>query len=104
LTARNERFRLATEYNLNDQDIYYDELYFSKDKVKIIKQLSKEYNIVMFADDKASTVKSVAESCKVKNIFLINKAHNKEEEIDEEEVKRANDLMDCLKELKSINK
>lgn len=104
LTARNERFRTATEYNLHDQDIYYDELYFSDDKVKTIKQLAKKYNVVMFADDKATTVQSVAENCRVKNVFLINKAHNIDSEIDEEVIKRANDLMDCLKELKKVNK
>lgn len=105
VTARKEKFRVATEYNLNDQDIYYDELYFSSDKVKTIKQLSKTYNIVMFADDKTSTVVNIAENCRgVKSVFLINKAHNKGDEFDEESIKRANDLMDCVKELKQVNK
>ncbi|HLD91590.1 MAG TPA: hypothetical protein VI911_11385 [Patescibacteria group bacterium] len=104
VTARNEKFRVATEYNLADQDIYCDELYFSNDKVKTIKDLAKKYQIVMFADDKASTVQDVAENCRVKNVFLITKAHNRSCEVDEEIIKRANDLMDCLKELKKVNK
>jgi len=104
VTARNEKYRIATEYNLNDQDIYYDELYFSADKVKTLKELSKKYNLVMFADDKLATVNAIAENCRVKNVFLINKGHNKNYELEDEVVKRADDLMDCLKELKQINK
>jgi len=104
LTARKEKYRLATEYNLDDQDIYYDELHFSDDKVKSLKQLAKTYDIVMFADDRASTVLEVAEKCRVKKVFLINAPHNINLEIDEDLVIRTNDLMDCLKELKQINK
>jgi uncharacterized HAD superfamily protein len=103
ITARNEKHRIATEYNLNKYELPYDELYFEKDKIKRIKSLSRKYHIVMFADDKASTVKAVAENCKVDNVVLIDKAHNRSEEFDEDlEIVRAADLMDCSKLIPSI--
>ncbi len=104
MTARDERFRETTELNALERELTYDEMHFSKDKVKTIKELSKIYNIVMFVDDKASTVQSVSENCRVKQVCLINKAHNKSVEVDEEEIIRVNDLMDCVKALKRINK
>lgn len=105
LTARPEKYRIATEWNLLANDLYYDELFFEKDKVKKIKELSKTHNIVFFADDKPTTVHDVAENCKVKNVFLIKSSVNESSIPDlHEDVKIANDLMDCIKELKQINK
>ena len=105
LTARPEQYRIATEWNILSNDIAYDELYFDWDKVKKIKELSKDNNIVLFADDKPSTVQAVAENCKVKNVFLIKNPANEQSIVDlHEDIKIANDLMDCIKELKQINK
>ena len=104
LTARNEKFRETTANHALINGLVYDELHFSKDKVKTIKELSKQYNIVMFADDKGTTVQNVSENTRVKKVCLVNKAHNKNMDIDEEDIIRVNDLMDCVKELKEVNK
>jgi len=103
LTARDPKFQRQTEVNLLSENISYDEIYFEWDKVKKINELSKKYDVVLFADDKVDTVKAVFENCKVKHVFLVNQPHNQDAVIDED-IKRAHDLMDCLKELKRINK
>lgn len=101
LTARDEKFGKQTELNLIFNRIaqYVDEVYFKADKVKKIKDLSRTHHIVLFADDKASTVQAVAEECTVDNIFLIEKPHNKNIECDES-VMRVRDLLDTVRYLK----
>jgi uncharacterized HAD superfamily protein len=105
LTARPEKYKAQTELNLISQDIYYDEIYYEWDKCKKLDELSLKYNIIFFADDKVNTVQAVAKNCQVKNCFLINKPYNKNVILEEDSnIVRVNDLMDCIKELKKVNK
>jgi uncharacterized HAD superfamily protein len=102
ITARNERFLKTTECNLLKKDLNYDELYFEKDKVKTLKQLQKKYKVVMFVDDKAETVQNVCDNCsRINHVVMLNKSYNQSIELDEE-IDRADDLMDCLKVLKEV--
>lgn len=104
LTARNPEFELQTIASLAKHKIKYDELIFAKgeNKAKIIRKLSKTYNIVAFADDKASTVQDVYESTNVNDVYLINQHHNKDYEVDEE-VKRINKIFEILEFLKKVD-
>jgi hypothetical protein len=112
LTARNEKFGKQTELNLIMNKIYQfiDEIHFKSDKnienfkTNKIKELSKIYNIQLFADDRAETVMQISENCKVDKIFLINKAHNKNIEIEDENIVRVGDLMEAVRYLKKIGK
>lgn len=102
LTARPEKFKKQTEMNLIMRDVPYDELYFDWDKVKKIKEFSKLYNIVLFADDKLTTVESVSDNCRVKYNFLIDKPHNKCDNIDNDELIRIADLLEAVRYLKEV--
>lgn len=99
ITARPEEFRLATEVNIIHHDMHVDELYFTKDKVKKIRELAKKYKIEVFADDKPSTVEDVNSKCKVNNVYLVDMAHNRELEFDED-IKRINSLVEIVRDLK----
>jgi uncharacterized HAD superfamily protein len=99
MTARGEKYRKETELNAMHQGIVYDELHFSDDKVKTIRELSKQYNIKMFADDKADTVLRVAEKCKVKHVFIIDQEHNKGVEEDDDDIIRVRDIMEAIRYL-----
>jgi len=101
LTARDEKYRKQTELNAMHQHLKYDELHFSNDKVKTIRELSKVYNIKMFADDKASTVISIAEKCKVKHVFLIDQEHNSD--IDDDDIVRVKDIMETIRYLPDVS-
>jgi predicted secreted acid phosphatase len=105
LTARPEKYGKDTELNLifNNIHQYVDEIYFNSDKVKKIKELSKTYNVVMFADDRATTVQDIYENCKVRNVILIEKAHNSDAEVDPE-IHRVKDLMETIRLLKDYSK
>ena len=82
LTARDKKFRDETRLNFWRHGISFreDELILREDddkdnfKTKKIKQLSKEYNIQMFVDDKYSTVEHVAENTNVNTVCLIETA------------------------------
>lgn len=104
LTARDEKYGKDTELNLIFNNIaqFVDEVYFEKDKVKKIQELSKTHKICLFADDKASTVNAVAEGCKVDHIILIDKAHNRNEEV-VEDVKRLRTLFEAVRFLKDYS-
>jgi uncharacterized HAD superfamily protein len=103
MTARDEKFKRATFMNIEDNDLPYDELIFSKDKAKDIRRLAKDFNIRIFADDKLETVIDVAENTNVNHVYLIETAANRDKEIDED-IKRIYSirqiLMDDIKEVK----
>lgn len=101
ITARKPEYREQTMLNLIKNNLVYDEIYFEKDKVSKIKELAKRYQIEVFADDKLSTVESVAEKCKVKYNCLVEKAHNREKEIGED-ILRINSLFEAVRYLKEV--
>lgn len=96
MTARKKEFEGSTLLNLIKNDIPYDEIYFEKDKVKKIKQLSKQYDIQLFADDKLITVLDVAENTHIPNICLIKKAHNEKAELPDN-VRLINTVFDAVR-------
>ena len=83
---------------------WYDDLIFcsSSDKAKMIRKLGKTFNVVAFADDKASTVQDVFENTNVNEVYLINQPHNEHMEIDED-ITRLNKLFDIVQFLKDVN-
>jgi len=98
LTARDEKFRKQTELNLWANDLIPDKMIFAKDKVKMINELAERFEIIMFCDDRAQTVKSVNTNCKVKYPVLINKSHNKDAKLSQNII-RADDLLGTIKYL-----
>ena len=104
LTARKEEYEKQTIMNMLNLNIPYDEVIFcpSDLKAKKIRQLSKTYNIQMFADDKASTVKDVAESTNVNHVVCINQAHNRDEDFDEDVI-RVDTLFEAVRLLADIS-
>jgi len=100
MTARAEKFRDQTELNLLRNNIPYDELYFSKNKADDINKLKEKYDIHLFADDRASTVREVNLKCKIKYPILINRPHNERYKVLAKEIIRANDLLEVVKYLK----
>lgn len=103
VTARDEKYRKETELNAMHQHIHYDELHFSQDKVKTIRELNKTYNIKMFADDKAVTVLDIADKCRIKYTFIIDQEHNKYIDDDEEDIIRIKDIMEAIRYLPDVN-
>jgi len=105
LTARDDKYGKQTELNLifNRISSYVDDIFFKADKVKKIKELSKVYHVVMFVDDRATTVASVLDNCNVDKVFLVDKGHNKTVELDEEII-RVKDLYGTVKYLKDLNR
>ena len=102
LTARDGQFKAQTEINLIRNNIPYNELIFDWDKVKIINDLKKSYKIAFFADDKFDTVKKVADSCDLDYNFLVEKAHNRDIDLSEEDetILRIRDLFETVRYLK----
>ncbi len=76
ITARNESFRAATEFNLSMLKIPYDELFFNSRKAIKLRRLEELYSISAFIDDKLETILQVFEKTKIKNIFLVNMPNN----------------------------
>lgn len=104
MTARKPEFHKQTILNLISNKIDYDELYFTKEKVKKINALAKDYNIMLFADDKYETVLDVYENAKIhKNgqVCLINKSHNQDKELDEG-ILRINTVFEAVRFLKKV--
>jgi uncharacterized HAD superfamily protein len=77
MTARDETFRKATVFNLAINNIKYDALFFNKNKSLKLNRLMNRFNIEIFADDKLETVNKVAKNTKVKDVYLITRAYNR---------------------------
>jgi len=104
ITAREERFEKQTKLNLLKNHIEYDRLFFVKscDKAKIIRKIAKEYQVIMFFDDRLSTVVDVFENTNTKHVFLKEMPHNKHQEIDAGII-RVSGLFDTVRYLKDVN-
>lgn len=103
VTARDEKFRLETEFNFKAYGLPIDELYFTSDKVSKIKELSKRFRIAAFADDKASTVESINNNCKVNKTYMVRAGHNADVEVDDD-ITVINSIFQILADLKDRNK
>jgi hypothetical protein len=55
----------------------------------------------MFIDDNANTVKIIYENCKVENVCIVEKAHNKNIELDENII-RVDSLFESIRYLKEV--
>ena len=84
MTARDEKFRNVTEFNIKDNDLPYDEIIFSTNKAKDIRKLAQTYNVQIFADDNVKTVKDVFKNTNVNEVYLIETSVNKNIKIDKE--------------------
>lgn len=104
MTARKPEFELQTIASLAKFKINYDELHFtgSNEKAKMIRKLSKDYNIVAFADDKPSTVNDVFENTNVNDVYIVDQPHNRNVEFDEEII-QLDKLFDIVQYLKDIS-
>jgi len=101
LTARKARFDKQTTLNILKYNLPIDEVIYDNNKMLKVKKLLKQYNVKAFADDKASTVVEISESCNIPNIYLVNKAHNTTLEIDED-INRINSIFEIVRDLKEI--
>jgi len=101
LTARDERFEKDTELSLLMYNIPYDEVIFNADKPKHINRLARKHIIVAFADDKFEYIKNVAETDKVEMCYLIEKTHNRNEELPEGSL-RVRDLLEVVRHLPEV--
>ena len=73
ITARPEKSRKITEENLKVNGLdCYEKLIFTSDKAKAIRELSSEYEIISFFDDKVETINEVAATTKVPNVYLVS--------------------------------
>ena len=99
LTARPENYGEATYLNLLLNKVPFDELIFNKNKVEAIKKLSKKYHISLFADDKLETIQRVYTNCNVDTVCLIDRKHNRVEDLDPD-IKRITNLLETLKYIK----
>jgi uncharacterized HAD superfamily protein len=81
MTARDKKFKEATEFSLLFNNIPYDKLFFNKNKALKINNLAKEYSIKLFVDDKVETVNEVKKLTSVKNVYLMNMPSNLHKEI-----------------------
>lgn len=104
MTARKAEYEKQTKFCLLHQNLVHDELIFagSTEKSKEIRKLSKKYNIVAFADDKASTVIDVSESTNVNKNYVIAQRHNLDVELPEE-VKRVASVFEIVRDLPDAN-
>ena len=102
MTARKKMFERQTDVNIRANGIPCDQLMFIKDKARKIKELQEKYDVVVFADDKASTCESVKKKCDVDNVFIVNQAHNIDSEL-KEEVVRVTSLMEIVRHLPAVN-
>jgi len=76
ITARNEKFREATEFNLKRLGIEFDELFFNSRKALKLNRLSELFDICAFIDDKVETVEAVREKTDIPNIYLVRMPSN----------------------------
>jgi uncharacterized HAD superfamily protein len=106
MTARKKEFQRQTILNLVAHNIQYDEVYFtpSHDKAKKIQNISKKYNVVMFADDRYETVKDVNDKCKIEHLFLVNMPYNNAIELDPstDRIQRINNLFEAIRHLEDV--
>lgn len=104
MTARNAEYEEQTKLNLMINHIDYDELIFAKsdEKAKVIRRLSKDYNVYAFVDDKASTVIDVEENTNTNMVFARTIPHNADVELDEK-IMRINSIFDIIRHLKDIS-
>lgn len=104
LTARKPEYEKQTMMNILHNNIPFDEVIFcpSELKAKKIRQLSRTYNIQMFADDKASTIKDVSVNTNIKNVVCVNQAHNMSEDFDNDVI-RVDSLFEAVRYLKDIS-
>lgn len=112
LTARPDKFGKQTELNIIKNKIanFIDEVHMkaeddnNKDfKSKKLKELSKKYNIQMFADDKYDTIVSVLEKCNINNVVLVDRGYSINDNIDEDDgIIKVNEIMETLKFLKKV--
>jgi len=99
MTARPIQFKEQTELSLLVNDIPYDELLFAYNKADKINQLKDKYDIVLFADDRAKTIKAVNNQCNIKYPILVNQPHNEHSKLSQKII-RVNDLLEVIKYLK----
>jgi len=102
MTARRPEFELQTRLNVIYHCLPLDKIIFTKEKAKEIRKLQRSHNIVLFADDKLSTVEDVNENCKVDNTFLIDMKHNRDVELDEGII-RIENLFEAVRYLKDVS-
>lgn len=91
MTARDDKFKMHTEFNLKLNHIKYDELYHNKNKALKINRLSEKYNVEIFVDDRVSTVNRVKRETDVKYVYLVTTSANRNDDL-EEGVIRINNL------------
>ena len=104
LTARKEEYKKQTMMNILHNDMPHDEVIFcpSDLKAKKLRQLSRIYNIQMFADDKASTILDVSENTNIKMVVCVNQPHNMGTKLDDEVI-RVDSLFEAVRYLKDIS-
>lgn len=103
LTARNEKYRTETENNFLKHNLHFDEIIFSEshEKAKVIRKLAKTYNIVSFADDKATTCVDVNENTNVKQVYIVTQKHNEDFELDDE-IQRVDSIFEIVRDLPDL--
>ena len=99
ITARPEQFKRDTVLALFKNKIVYDELFFSKNKVKTILQLKTRYDILGMIDDRFKTIKDVSLKCGLPFNFLITKPHNESVSLRGSRVIRVNYILDIYKQM-----
>lgn len=82
MTARDEKYKKETELSLAMNEITYEEICFNKNKALKINRLSDKYDILAFADDKASTINKVKKDTTIPNVYLIDMPSNRNEVIE----------------------
>lgn len=104
MTARKREYEKQTKMNIIYNNLPYDELLFvpSVRKASRIKALLKNYDISLFADDKATTINRVDKMQIVDKVILINKPHNMLDTFSSNVI-RCNTLFDAVKHLKELN-
>lgn len=118
LTARKKKYEDETKIHLWREGIEFDEIYSKGEddgddfKTKKIRQLSRTYNIQLFADDKYSTVENVAENTNVNFVCLIETASTRDLPVIEgdienrlvknEDIHKFIDLYDAVRMLRDL--
>jgi hypothetical protein len=103
LTARDERFKRDTEISLLMHGVPFDDVIFNAEKAKHINRLARKHNIVAFADDKFEHIKNVADTDKVEATYVIDKLHNRDEELPDGGL-RVRDLLEVVRQLPDVSK
>ena len=102
LTARDKKHTKTTRFNLSHNGILYDKIIFNSNKKEIIKQLSKKYNIELYIDDNVNNIVNVNSLGLVKNICMVNQAHNIYKNIPNN-IKRIDGIYETISLLKEID-